>query len=196
MKFQKALSYLILVLLILAAVLPARRAIVTLVVDIAAVLLWAGQTLLSILPQQILWLFLIIFLLYIAVGSFYGKGTKQEGNRESPFPVEGKVKSLADWIEHRERGIYYNWRVANLLGQVARHILEQRDDSLPDRSLLGRDWSPEPMIQDYLEAGLTKTFADFPVRRLLKRSAPTPFDIPLEAVVDYLEEQMEIKHEE
>ena len=196
MKFQKILSYLVLVLLILAAVLPARRAIVTFLVDIVAVLLWAGRTLLTILPQQILWVFLIIFLLYIAVGSFYSKGAKNQGVREPLSPVNGKVKSLANWIEHRGRGIYFNWRVANLLGQVARHILEQREGSLPNRSLQGRDWAPSPKIQAYLEAGLTKSFADFPVRRFLRRTSSTPFDISLEPVVDYLEEQMEITHEE
>jgi len=166
-----------------------RREIVEAVVNAGAYLAWSVDLLGGIIPQQILWFLLLLAILYIAVGSFYGK--ERAGGRVplNAAPLEGPVERLARWIENRGNGIYFIWQIANLLGHIHRHLRESAS-----RGTAERIPPPAPQIQAYLEAGLTTTYADYPLRGIFGRDKLV-FDIPLEPVVDYIEAHLEIEHE-
>jgi hypothetical protein len=83
--------------------------------------------------------------------------------------------------------------VAHRLGQLALETIRQRHGeqaSLSDAEREGRDWRPSPEIQAYLEAGLNRSFADYPRRAWSASSAGTPFDQDVQSVVDFLESQI------
>lgn len=190
-KFWK--PFLSAALLILVAILlfPMRRAIAEAVVRFGAYLVWSLNIIGQVIPQQILWLFLLILILYIAVGSFYGKRFKEGSSSEQAAPIVGAVEALAGYIEERHRGIYFKWQIANLLGKV-QHVIQQT----ASRGILSRIPLPSQRVQAFLDAGLNTSYADYPSMGLMQKSAPSALDIELEQVVDYLEEQMEIKHEQ
>jgi hypothetical protein len=188
--FWKIFLSIALVIVLAAAIFPFRREIAETVVRAGAYLAWSVNLLGGVIPQQILWFFLLLAILYIAVGSFYGKRLELGVARPNPPPLEGPVETLARWIEKRQGGTYFNWQVANLLGRINQHF-----DESAARGISGRIPPPPPDVQAYLEAGLNTTYADYPMRGIASRKTPTSFDIPLEHVMDYIEEHLEINHE-
>jgi hypothetical protein len=58
--------------------------------------------------------------------------------------------------------------------------------------LIGTDWTPTKPQQEYLEAGLHGSFANYPQSsKRLVRAIPTPLDHDIADVVDFLERQLE-----
>ena len=88
------------------------------------------------------------------------------------------------WIEEKKRGIYFKWQMANLLGGVYKSI----NESSPNQTSM-----PSQAVQDFFDAGLNTTYADYSAPGLFDKETPSPFDVPLERVVEFIEEQMEIK---
>ncbi len=143
-----------------------------------------------VIPQQILWAFLLILILYIAIGSFYGKRYREEKSPENQSPVIGAVEAMAGYIEERHRGIYFKWQIANLLGKIQQTIQESASRGTSSRIPL-----PSDSVQAFLDAGVNTSYADYAPDGFVLKNNSTPLDIELEQVVAYLEEQMEIRHE-
>lgn len=142
----------------------------------------------QVIPQQVIWFFIILVLSYIAIGSFYGRRQKAETARPEARPLHGSVETLAEWIRFRRRGVYFNWQIANLLGRIERRFQESAPRGTSSRV-------PAPKhIRAYLDAGVNTTYADHETPGWFG-SNQSVFDIPLEQVVDYIEESMEIKNE-
>jgi hypothetical protein len=98
-------------------------------------------------------------------------------------------------LRKAEQGIYFKWLIANRLGKLAYQILLHRESGRP-RSvfapLVGVDWEPTKVLQNYLETGLHGSFADFPdVRRPFRTMKKTPLDLDIAEAVDFLESQLE-----
>ena len=167
-----------------------RKVIVGIVVRVAAYMVWSLNVIGSVIPQQVLWILLLILFLYIAVGSFYGKKSEGGTTRKNAAPVIGPVEARARWIEERQLGTFYKWQLANLLGKVHQNIQESV------RYGNSKNAPPIPkQVQDYLNAGLTTSYVDYTAPSLFQKTELTPLDVELEQVVDYLEEQLEIKDE-
>jgi len=144
-----------------------------------------------VIPQQFYWIILILAAAYIALGGLLENPFKRAGLPLVRTGQRGPVDGLAARIKDSRRGVYSRWRVARALGILAVEILELRGNrSGRVKTLKGRDWNPPPGVQDYLEAGLNNSFADFPLSR-----KKTPFSIDVEDVVNYLESQMEMKRD-
>ncbi len=190
-KFWK--PFLSAALLILVAILlfPLRRVVAGAVIRFASYLVWNVNVLGLVIPQQILWAFLLILILYIAIGSFYGKRYREESSSEKTVPVVGAVEAMAGYIEKRHRGIYFKWQIAHLLGKIQEAILQTASRGTSKRVLL-----PSDRVQAFLDAGVNTSYADYAPDGLMLKNISTPFDIELEQVVEYLEEQMEIQHEQ
>ena len=179
-------------LLILVAILlyPVRRAVAGAVMSFASYLVWSVNVMGVVIPQQILWVFLLILILYIAIGSFYGKRYREEKSSEEQSPVIGAVEAMAEYIEERHRGIYFKWQIAHLLGKIHKTIEENAS-----RGTSGRIPLPSDRVQAFLDAGVNTSYADYAPDGFVLKNNSTPLDIELEQVVAYLEEEMEIKHE-
>lgn len=167
-----------------------RKIIVDGVVNVTAYIVWSLNIFGSVIPQQVLWILLLLLILYIAVGSFYGKRSAGGSSLSNESPIIGPVETRARWIEERHRGTFFKWQLANLLGKVYQNIQEFVLYGTP------KNIPPiPPQVQDYLDAGLNTTYADYTSPTLFQKTEPTPLDIQLEQVVEYLEEQLEIKDE-
>ena len=179
-------------LLIIVAILlyPIRREVAGAVMSFASYLVWSVNVMGVVIPQQLLWAFLLILILYIAIGSFYGKRYREEKSTENQSPVVGAVEAMAGYIEERHRGIYFKWQIANLLGKIQQTIQESASRGTSSRIPL-----PSDSVQAFLDAGVNTSYVDYAPDGFSLKNISTPFDIELEQVVDYLEEQMEIKHE-
>lgn len=172
------------VILIAGILLIFRSRIVGGLVYSFSYLVWSLNLFGRIIPPQGVWIALVILIVYVAVGSFYGKHSKEESSRMEADPVPGPVEAMADWIDERRRGVYFKWRIAHLLGRV--HQSHYQNTS-------GRVQAAPPDVEAYLDAGLNKSYVDFPTPSVFKKNEPTVLDIELEPVLDYLEEQMEIR---
>lgn len=186
----KSLLYSAFFITIAIAFFSYRKIIVGLVARIAAYFVWSLNVVGSVIPQQLLWILLLILILYIAVGSFYGKQSEGRPTRRNAESVIGAVEARARWIEERQRGTFFKWQLANLLGKVHQNIQE----SVMYES--SRNVPPMPsQVEDYLNAGLNTTYADYTAPAFFQKAELTPLDINLEQVVNYLEEQLEINDE-
>jgi hypothetical protein len=179
-------------LLILIAVLlyPVRRAVAGAVMSFASYLVWTVNVMGVVIPQQILWVFLLILILYIAIGSFYGKRYREAKSPENQSPVVGAVEAITGYIEERHRGIYFKWQIAHLLGKIQQTIQQNASRGTSSRLPL-----PSDRVQAFLDAGVNTSYADYAPDGFVLKNISTPLDIELEQVVAYLEEQMEIRYE-
>lgn len=189
-KIWKPLLSTALVILVAVLIFPMRRLVAGAVVRSVAYMVWSLNIIGKAVPQQVLWLFLLILILYIAVGSFYGKRYREESSPEETESIVGAVEAMATWIEERHRGIYFKWQIAHMLGKIQQTIHQTASRGTSNRV------PPPERIQAFLDAGLSTSYADYAPDGLMLKKADTPLDIELEQVVDYLEEQMEIRHGE
>jgi hypothetical protein len=182
----------VLLIVVSVALFPFRKAVAGAVVRLAAYVVWVLDITGRVIPQQVLWIFLLILILYIAVGSFYGKRLKGEPAPKITSPMIGPVEAMTRWIEEGERGTYFKWRLASLLGKI--HETHQAFASR--RETASRAPLPPPRVQSYLEAGVNTSYVDYPSAGPFQAKPSSPLDVDLEQVVEYLEQQMEIQHEQ
>jgi len=113
----------------------------------------------------------------------------------SSKPALGPVQALAGWLNKSGSGIYFKWLIANRLGKLAYQILLQRGNEKPRsvfEPLTGPDWHPSADLQNYLQSGLHRSFADFPnPRRFFAPPPKTPLDLEINKAVDFLESQID-----
>ncbi len=184
-------------LLIASAILalPLLDVIDGLIIAPLAYLLWAMGIVYSLVPQPVYWVVGVIVLLYVAVSTLYGDLpaiTARKINRRS---MDGSLVTLATAIKKGKRGVYHKWQTARMLALVALDLASLR----LGRPVKKLEWEQIPPcnaeIKAYLDAGLNKTFADFPTQAWLGSAPATELDIDLNQVLNYLDKLMEIAHE-
>jgi hypothetical protein len=186
----KPLLYTVLLIIVSVALFPFRKALAGTVVRAGAYVIWMLNLTGRIIPQQVLWVFLLLLILYIAVGSFYGKRLRRGPVSRNTTPVVGPVEAITRRIEQGGRGTYFKWQIASLLGKI--HLMNQ---VFASRGRSSRVPYPPPEVQSYLDAGVNTSYVDYVPPGVFQKGTHTPLDINLERVVEYLEEQMEIKHD-
>jgi hypothetical protein len=158
---------------------------------------WVIIAFLRSIRQDAYWYMLVAVLAVIALISLLRHLRLENIKVMDHAPAKGPIKTLAANIRGVNGGPYFKWVVAHQLGRLARGILIQREgeDVIPKRKLKGRDWEPPVEIQAYLESGLDRSFFETPRKGLFSRPSPTPLDVDMEQVIEYLESQMEMKSE-
>src|SRR5215208_5841960 len=182
--------------LLIAGILafPLRETIYETVVIPAAFIAWNLGLLYRSFSQGIWWWIVVGIVLFMIAFSLVPRPQFRHRAEVKVKPKVGQVEGLAISLRKAERGIYFKWLVANRLGKLAYQTLLHRENGRP-RSvfapLIGTDWEPEKELQNYLETGLHRSFADFPGSR--KRFAPppsTPLDLEVAKAVEFLESQI------
>jgi hypothetical protein len=183
--------------LVVAALLafPLRDAIYELIVIPAAFVAWNLQLFYRSFSQGIWWWVIFFLVLVMLVMSLVPQARFRPRTETKPKPPQGQVEGLAIWILRAEKGIYFKWLIANRLGRLAYQMLLHRESGRP-RSvfapLLGNDWAPRKDVQQYLESGLHRSFADFPnTGGRFATPQHTPLDLKVVEAVDFLEAQVE-----
>lgn len=154
---------------------------------------WLGGIFYRSVAQVVYWVLLVTGFGLMAFGSLYGRERPSAERKRRGRVERGPIENFAWWLAQRPRGTYFKWRVANRLGTLAREMLAQRGEVLsgPPFRLAGRGWEPPEEVDGYLDAGLNRSFAEFPRRGWFSRPPATPFDLEVEPVVEYLESQLE-----
>lgn len=166
-----------------------------LVVTPLAYLSWVFKLLISSIPQLFIWILLLGILILIIIASLVTWVPIRESREKASRAAAGPVESLAGWVQKKNEGNYYKWKIANRLGNLAREISShqgnwRRQDSSREVDAPGQ--SLQESVQRYLDAGLEESFINYPLPPLpFMRKSETPFDLEVESVVDFLEDQME-----
>ena len=174
---------------------PLRDAVYEAIVVPIAYLLWALGLLYRSLSQGIWWVILIVLVILILARSLAPQLRSPGKTLPSSKPVLGQVQTLAVWLNKSGSGIYFKWLIANRLGKLAYQVLLQRGNE-KRRSvfepLTAPDWHPSADLQNYLQSGLQRSFADFPnPRKFFAPPAKTPLDLDINKAVDFLESQID-----
>lgn len=192
---------LVIAALLVAALLAVRLSgvVYAMLVLPASYLLWLLKLLYLAMPGSIWWTVLVLVLLFILALSLVPDGIRMPGKEPVRKASMGSVETLSLWMEKSRSGIYYKWLVANRLGKIAYRLLEghaRRNNRLASDRLAGPGWTPDPRVQAYLEAGLLGSFADYPRNgNPLVKSAPTPLDHDIAAVVEFVESKIDDRAE-
>lgn len=161
----------------------------------AAYFFWLLGVLYRFIPQPIVWLLLVLAMLYLTLGNFAGKFERPRARKSKISLARGPLDELAAQIDRKNDGIYFKWQIARTLGEMALDVQELR---LHARRKLEMDGPlATPDVRRYLDSALNSSFSDYPlpggipIPRRFQPLPPTPFDIELGPVIDYLESQME-----
>jgi len=88
--------------------------------------------------------------------------------------------------------VYFKWQVARSLSEIALDLQALRTH-FNSRTLNFNGSEVDPDVQRYLVAGLNSSFSDYPMPGLFQSRPQTPFDLELDAVLNYLESQTEME---
>lgn len=192
----------LLLLLIIPLALALRDAVREVIVIPLLYVVWFGGLLFNAVHQVFLWTIFLVIVLFLAVTSLV--------RREKPMrrvqPVHpgnpGRVRVWAQRIYLMERGGYSRWYVAQHLRRVILEIMayHERLDIERIKPYLATGELETPLeIQVCLQVGLDPAlsrargiFARF-WNRLRPGARVSPPDLDLESVVQFLEDQLEVK---
>ena len=177
---------LLLAALVLSAILALalRPLIYELLVVPLSYLAWQVDLLIDTVPELIRWTILVVVL-----ALFLAWQLMQDFRRSSRLPLKeprstGQVQSLSTWLLRARSSNYFKWQLAYRLGRVSRRLAD-----LARRGI--DDLTPSSDVADFLAAGLSRSFVDFPApRNPFKRRAMTALDIDPARVVQFLESQI------
>ena len=163
-------------------------------------ILWVMRVLFESLPQVIVWSFLLLLVLLVAVKSlFIGPRSAQEVPDAVAEP-QGRVQLLAKQIRHASESEYSAWNLARSLGKLIVEVLAYRQGTTTKeikRRMRGGTLDTPLEIQTYLWTGLvfrSFTYTGFFSRlrwRLSASSEASSVAPSLESVVQFLEDQLE-----
>jgi hypothetical protein len=185
------------VVIALILAFPLQDVIRKTVVVPLAYLWWALGVLYRSIPQVVVWIVLIVLISLMLMGSFASDRKRKPSEDPKIKPAPGQIERLAKNLVKMRRGTYYKWKVANQLGRLARDFLILRGDRAGTKDLsplIGHDWQPSAQVDAYLDTGLHGSFADYPNQPWrFGPPEPTPLDIDVEEVVEFLESQIQTK---
>jgi len=161
-----------------------RDAIYSAVVVPIAYVFWVLWIYYSAVPQLVLWVVLLLILFVTVTSNFIPEGRGSKRTLPKRGPSQGEVEALAAWFFKAQRGNYFKWQIANRLGKISRQLNESFGRRV-------RSESRDEAVEKYFDAGLNKSFVDFPLAKNQIHPASTPLDLNPKEAVDYLESQME-----
>ena len=158
---------------------------------------WVVGLYYRMIPQMLLWLGLVFISLIMVIRSLVDRGSAEpETNAPARF-LTGPIETLSNLIQKRDRGMYYQWLIANRLSRLANEWMNH-SEGRPAGSRVGhlanRGWNLPEGVLIYLEAGLNGSFADYPRPAWWSRRKPTPLDTSPREVIERLQSKMEINH--
>jgi len=147
-------------------------------------------------PQAAYWVVALIAAFLIAAASLPLTIWNRPPAQPDQHRLIGPVQEIRFWLRRMKKGLYPRWHLARLLAELSLNILDLHGRSLSsERTLAGPEWNPPKAIQDFLQAALSSSHADYIQPKWIAAASSTPFDQDLESVVDYLESYLEMEHE-
>jgi len=153
------------------------------------------------LPQVFLWIALALIGLLVAGTSLIGIVQRPPRAASIERNFADPVETLARWIDHAARGYYFKWRLAQHLSALGLEALAQRRHISVEearRQLEAGQLDVPPDIRAYLLAGLASDWYSVrpgPRPRLRAAARSSPLDLAPEAIVQFLETQLEAERD-
>ena len=161
-----------------------------------------GNLMLGAVPQIVLWAVLLLVGALMAVRSLVEYRKRSPSTDRVQVVSSGRVRALLQWVQQEPESAYYRQQLAYHLAKLATELQAFRQERTPgrfDRRLDGLNAPPE--IRAYLQAGMTPLSWDAPntlsrfVRWLRPKKASSSQDSDLEGIVQFLEDQLEVHHD-
>ena len=168
-------------------------------------LLWIGQLFFNIIPQLLFWVVFIAFALLIALQSLFRRRQSVPEMAETGVGRRGRIQNLARWIERAKEGDYFRWGFSRHLGELILVVLADCQRTTPEQIRQGLktgrlDTPPE--VRPFLQVRLAPTFPsprgllETLRHRLRPRAQPSRPKPSLENVVKFLEDQLDVRHDD
>jgi hypothetical protein len=170
---------------------PLRNMIQTTVILPLAKLIWLVKGYYKASSQAVYWIVALVVAGMIAVLSVRIPDWEDWRGRHEKKPLPGPVEELAFWLQKDRSGIFPKWYVARLLADLALNLLDRKSTERAERQLAGTGWNPPSEVQNYLEAALKTSYTEYQRTGRAGKQSPTPFDLNLEPVIEYLESMLE-----
>jgi hypothetical protein len=120
----------------------------------------------------------------VLLGSLVPDGRQAQGAVLAKKPELGPVETLALWLMRAHEGVYFKWLIARRLARLDRELGEPSDRPATLAAM-------PAAVEEYLDAGLNRSFADFPrAGRWYRHRAPTALDLNPKEAVDYVESKL------
>lgn len=163
---------------------------------------WGVRTLFESVPQVPIWDLLVAGLLVLAASSLMRRRRSHREVVSREVEHQGRVQLLTQQIQRTSQGEYFKWDLAHSLGDLALEVLAHRERTTAEQAKQrlwedGLNLSPE--IRAYLQSGQSPRFSKSggllaKIGKRWARMAPSrPFDPALPEVVQFLEDQLDIK---
>lgn len=173
--------------------------------------IWAARIIFESLPQVVVWAVLVAALLVLAVRALRPRSRTLPGEDQGQVEPQGRVQVLARWIDRGAKSDYFRQSLAHYLAGLAWEVMAYRQHTSSDRlkqRLRAGELNLPPLVGEMLQAGqLPAVPAPSGVfSRLWRRLAPAGlagtgsepepgWDPALEPLIEFLEEQLEIRTE-
>jgi hypothetical protein len=189
---RKRLLPLGLILLLAGLVAPVLRDLVREVLVLPLLyILWIGRLIVDTIPQLILWGgVLTIFLIIMIISLLETKKSRQATRKAAKEPQE-RIKGWADLIHKAAWDDYFKWRLAQHLQKLTLDAIAHDRGQSPKQikqQLRRGELDIPPELQAYFQASLTSLGQLAGPKRLFQPKAPpSPLDLDLAKVVEFLE---------
>lgn len=174
-------------------------------------LLWITQLIFTSLPQAVLWAVFLVVVFFVA-GRSLGQNRQRFTRKERPANVYyGRVEELARMIEQAGTGDYFARRLERQVSDLSLEALGHGEKLTPvqaQEAVNGDRGRVPGLVYDFLQrttaqrtAGVemmtqySNRFTELADTLRRQASRQPLYDSDLEAVVRYLEEQLEVKGE-
>jgi len=164
-------------------------------------IIWTVRILFDTLPQVPLWFFFLLIVAAIAARSVVKRHEPEPPPSENVAEREGQTPVLARWLDRAAKGEYFRWSLERHVADLSLEVMAYRQRIAPEemrQQLREGSQDAPPEIQAYLQTR-NKPAYSLPARPLSRfRNDPAsnersrPPDPALEAVVQFLEDQMEV----
>ena len=164
------------------------------------------------IPQTVIWELLAVLVVVAAIGSLFGWSRPPLGDDAKPPHVPGHIRELSLWIRRAAEGRYFRWTLNRYMRNLAWDIMAYRARTTP-RRLKQRFRAGEielpPFVADYVESASAMPPPSRPSlrdllfprptweagRRSRSEAGPVRSSPQLEALVQFLEDQLEVEHD-
>lgn len=174
--------------------------------------IWLARLYLNAVPQLVYWAVLLGIGVLLAIQSLYYWSPRLRPRARPTPPAAGQVSRLSNWVAESSRGQYFRQHLLRRLIRITLRLHGHSDrlHATETAALLASDQLSLPEdVHAILEEGMTSTAYDLDdhmnlVKRFTgwltgwlprTRSRP-PIDPALTRLVEYLEEKLEIPHDE
>lgn len=195
MKSRQIFFFFLALLVMILLAYSLHGVVNSLVIIPLAKFLWLIKGYIGTFPQDKYWVLALGFGVFIFLLSIPLEYRQRRLRRLQTKTASGPVEDLSLWLTPFNQGVFEQWHIAHLLGELALHLFDrQAERESHTARLLGPDWNPPENVGRYLEAGLKTHYTEY-ARRRRGIQAPMPLDMDVETVVDYLESLLEDKND-